>query len=300
MPDRGPLIIASACGDGRWPPNTVESCRNCLATPIDGVEIDVQLSADGQVVVHHDFRLNADRTRLYGEWISRPGALIKHLSLEELRRFDVGMTRPESGEARRYPDRQPIDGARIPTLPQIIDALKAHTESDLALIVEIKTTPEKPEQSADPAEITRRVIEDLEAANFVERARIIAFDWRVLRLARQARPEIQTAHLNVPKILETRVKLLASGDSPWVDGHDPRHHGGSVPSAIAAAGGSQWSAYFADLTTDNVAEARTLGLSVAAWGLDETVDIRRMLALGVASVTVSRPDAAGAARFAQH
>jgi glycerophosphoryl diester phosphodiesterase len=287
-----PRIVASACGDGYWPPNTIEGCRRCLDLQVDAIEIDVQLSAEGHVIVHHDFRLNPNQTRLNGAWISKPTPLIKDLSLSELRAFDVGRTRPGCADALRYAEREAIDGARIPALSEIIETLKLRAQNPATLIVELKTNPQVPRESADPTILVERTIATLDDGGICDHAEIIAFDWRVLRIVQQIHPSLPTGYLNVPKILEHRVQRLPTGDSPWFDGYDPRHYGGSVPRAISAAGGSQWSAYFADLTPANVAEARNLGLSVAAWGLQGTEEILQMRDFGLDGITVAQPERA--------
>src|SRR5579864_6498334 len=91
-----PLLIAGATGYGLWPENSLEGARRCLAGPFDGFEIDVQLTADGVVIAHHDYRLNPDQTRLDGAWLQAPSEPIKSMTLADVRRFDVGRSRPGS------------------------------------------------------------------------------------------------------------------------------------------------------------------------------------------------------------
>jgi len=69
-----PLIIAGATGYGVWPANSLEGAVRCLEAPVDGFEIDAQLTADGHVIAHHDYRLHQDRTRLDGEWLEAASA----------------------------------------------------------------------------------------------------------------------------------------------------------------------------------------------------------------------------------
>jgi glycerophosphoryl diester phosphodiesterase len=283
-----PLIIAGATGYGVWPPNTLEGARRCLEALVDGIEIDVQMTADGHVVAHHDYRLKRSQTRLGGEWLAETGPALKSLSLEELRRYDVGRSRPGSWEAEHYPDREAFDGARIPTLPELIAALKADGRRR-RIYVEIKTDPQEPTDSSDPAAITHAVIDDLEAAVYIAPAKVIAFDWAVLRLARERRPDLATAHLTVPPALHETIKRLPNGDSPWTDGRDPRHHGGSELAAIKAHGGEEWSPHLVDITPERLMEAKTLGLKVGPWGVSKPEDIARLSALGVYSITVSGP-----------
>ena len=61
MNDERPLLIAGATGYGAWPANSLEGALACLKAPIDGIEIDVQITADGHVVAHHDYRLSPDQ-----------------------------------------------------------------------------------------------------------------------------------------------------------------------------------------------------------------------------------------------
>ena len=282
-----PLIIAGATGYGVWPSNSLEGALRCLEAPIDGIEIDVQVTADGHVVAHHDYRLSADQTRLDGAWLSKAGPPLKSLPLEEVRRFDVGRSRPGSESERRYPAREQMDGVRIPTLPELLSALRAAPGPPRLIYVEIKTDPTDPANAPAPEAIVEAVIRDLLAADYLAHAKIIAFDWQVLRLAGARAPGIRTAHLTVP---------LPSGApqpeerSPWADGFDRRDFGGSELRAIKAHGGVEWSPHFTDINPDRIDEARELGLLVGPWGLSKRDDIQRMTALGVSSVTVSGRD----------
>ncbi len=55
-----PLVFAHRGGSALAPENTVEAFANGLALGADGIELDVHLSRDGVVVVHHD--ATVDRT----------------------------------------------------------------------------------------------------------------------------------------------------------------------------------------------------------------------------------------------
>lgn len=282
------LIVAGATGYGVWPANSLEGCIRCVAAPIDGIEIDVQMTADGHVVAHHDYRVKRSQSRLDGEWLTTPGPALKTLTLAELQRYDIGRSHPGSYEAELR--RESFDGARIPTLPDLLGVLKTAEGRRPLIYVEIKTDPQDPEDAPDPAVVTHAVIDDLEAADYVDAAKIIAFDWAVLRLTRERRPDLATAHLTVPPALTSTIERRPNGDSPWSDGFDPRHHGGSDLAAIKAHGGEEWSPHLVDITPERIAEAAELGLRVGPWGVSSGEEIRRMIGLGVFSATVSGPD----------
>ena len=73
-----PLVIAHRGFSARFPENTLAAVRAALALRVDYVEIDVQQTRDGQLIVFHDYRLN----RLCGV----PGRVRDH-TLTELRRW---------------------------------------------------------------------------------------------------------------------------------------------------------------------------------------------------------------------
>lgn len=290
MPEAKPLLIAGATGYGLWPANSLEGALRCLYAPIDGIEIDVQITSDGSVIAHHDYRFDADQTWLDGAWLTEPGPPLKSLTLEAVRHYAVGRARPGSDAARRYPARAQMDGVRVPTLPELLAALKVAEGPRRWIYVEIKTDPTDQVNAPAPETIVDAVFRDLEAGDYLDHAKIIAFDWRVLRLSRERHRAVRTAHLTIPPVLAVRIKPGPDGRSPWTDGFDARDHGGSDLAAIKAHGGEEWSPHFSEVTPERVAEARALGLRVGPWGLSLGDDIRQMRRLGVDSSTVSGAD----------
>jgi len=80
----GPLVFAHRGGSALAPENTLTAFANGLALGADGIELDVHLSRDGAVVVHHDKTLDRT-TSLRGE--------IRERTADELRRANVpGLT----------------------------------------------------------------------------------------------------------------------------------------------------------------------------------------------------------------
>src|SRR3954465_13025559 len=98
-----PLTIAHRGGAQLMPENTLAAFADALARGCDGAELDVQLTRDGAVVVHHDFRPRAGLARKEGVWLTEPGPRIRDLSLMELRQFDVGTAEPGGLYARTHP-----------------------------------------------------------------------------------------------------------------------------------------------------------------------------------------------------
>ena len=57
-PPVAPLVIAHRGFSGRYPENTLTAIRAALRLGVDFVEVDVHETADGQLMVFHDYRLN--------------------------------------------------------------------------------------------------------------------------------------------------------------------------------------------------------------------------------------------------
>ena len=110
---------------------------------VDAIEFDILLTAENKIVVHHDYALKPEIARNPdGEWLSRPGPLIRELSLTKLKAYDVGRLKPGTRYSQRYPEQQPVDGEHIPTLNEVISLLGTHCNPATQLWVEIKTNPE--------------------------------------------------------------------------------------------------------------------------------------------------------------
>src|SRR5580704_13388862 len=115
-----PWNIAHRGGAALRPENTLAAFSAAIARGCDGAELDVQLSADGVVVVHHDYRLNPALTRYAGGWLTGQPPAIKDLSYAALQAYDIGRADPGSDYARVHPKLAAVEGERIPTLEAVV------------------------------------------------------------------------------------------------------------------------------------------------------------------------------------
>jgi glycerophosphoryl diester phosphodiesterase len=288
-------IIGHRGAAGLAPENTLAAFRRACAIGVTGIELDVHLSADSVLVVHHDYALHPELTRdSSGAYsIAEPRPLLRELSLSQLQRYDVGQLRPGSDYAKRHPLQQPHNGERVPTLNQVIALFKAECAPPTRLVVEIKTDPTRPEISAPPALLAERTVAALRAHGVDDRAQIIAFDWRAVMRVQQIAPSIPTSYLTFEGRDSTdwnTIEIGRPGAAAWMGGVDVDEHGGSVPRAIAAAGGKHWSPNFRNVTAERLAEAHTLGLRVYPWTVDDPADMKTLIELGVDGITTDRPD----------
>lgn len=272
---------------GLLPENTLVSFQRALQEDADTLELDVVLTADGVPVASHDPALHPDLTRdAAGRWLDGTGPLIRSLTLAQLQAYDVGRVRPGSRTARDFPQQQPADGQRIPTLAQVLALGGPRTRFN----IEIKLDPRVPEQFAPLEQAVEATVRAVEQAGLGPRVLIQSFNWNVLQRVQRVAPALATSYLTMQRPNANTVEAPA-----WMAGFSLAAQG-SVPRMVKAAGGAWWSPNFRDVTAESVREAQSLGLKVAVWTVNEPADMKRMLELGVDALITDYPDRAAALR----
>ena len=164
------MIFAHRGASGICFENTISAFEEAVRQKADGIEIDVQLTADGVPVIVHD----VDLYRIAG--IRRS---ISSLYLSELENIKIGK------KFLRY-----LFGHRIPTLREIVSFCELNS---VALNIELKeTVSERPES----------LKEILEMAMVLDRVHISSFDPVLLIKAKAIEPTMETALLLKKKTTE--------------------------------------------------------------------------------------------------
>lgn len=109
-------IWAHRGASGFAPENTLPAFEVAKALDVDGIELDVQMTKDGELVVIHDEQI--DRTSDGKGWV-------KDYTLAELRQFDFGKLKPQYGFVS------------IPTLREVYELFQ---DTDYVVNVELKTS----------------------------------------------------------------------------------------------------------------------------------------------------------------
>lgn len=251
-------------GRALLPENTLPAFANALSMGVDTLELDVGVTADGEVVVSHERGLNPDLARdATGAYVAPPGTPFVKLPFAEVRTYDVGQIRPDSAYTKQFPDQRAVPGTRIPTLREVFALVRKSGNSRMRFNIETKIDPNHPDETLDPQTFVTKLLGVIEAEGVSGRVMIQSFDWRTLLLVQQQAPKIPTVYLTLQRGSAPTVVLDKA--SNWTAGFSPADHGGSLPQTIKAAGGAIWSPYFGDVTAALVSEAHALGLRVVVW-----------------------------------
>jgi glycerophosphoryl diester phosphodiesterase len=290
-PHQQVYVIGHRGAAGLAPENTLAGFGLACKIGVNAVELDVLLTGDHQIVVHHNYAVNAKIARTPdGKWIQASKPVIKETSLSELRIYDVGRLKPGTRYARRYPEQEPADGERVPTLDEVIELVKTSCGPATELWVEIKTNPEKPELTPAPETVADEVLRLLKERTVTDRSRILSFDWRVLAHVQKTAPDIPTVYLSILGFRFNNIKPGRPGASPWMAGLDIDDFDGSIPRAVQAAGGRYWAPYYRDLDLRRMQEAHELGVQVFAWTPDNREQMELLIDNGIDGIITNRPD----------
>jgi glycerophosphoryl diester phosphodiesterase len=179
------LNIAHRGASGDFPENTLAAFAAAIEAGADMCELDVQLSADGAVVVIHDDTVN--RTT------DGHGA-VAAMRLAALRRLDAG---------RKFGVAFP--GERIPTLEEVL----ALTMGRCALNVELKSDG-----------VEKEVCSLLRAHGAVGDTIVSSFQWYLLAAARELEPALHLGILadrRAHAMLDVAIRLRAVSVNPRHD-----------------------------------------------------------------------------------
>lgn len=278
----------------RWlePENTLPAYKATLSIGVDVVDMDVNMTKDGVVVVTHNFALNPAFTRAPNGRFLAPSdfILIRDLTLKQLQRYDVGQLNPNSWYAQNFPDQRAVPGTHIPTLQQVIDYVNKYCDNPkMKFQIELKTDPRHPEWTFPPKKLADEVVKIVEKNHLVSRVEIQAFDWRCLQEVQKQNPHIATAYLTDAE----RVINMSSPNKTiaglWVAGYFLKNYANSIPKMIKTLGGTIWGPDYRELTPKNIKEAHQLGLRVVTWTPDTPAAIDRLITLHVDGLITDRP-----------
>ncbi|WP_044406958.1 glycerophosphodiester phosphodiesterase family protein [Thiomicrospira microaerophila] len=301
-------IYAHRGGAGFFVENSLAAFEFALDLGCDGAELDVHLTKDNQVVVHHNARLNHFYTcNLDGSWLTKADEQpISCLMLDELQSFRIGKPNPHTTYAEKFSKLQAVESQSIPTLAEVVRLAKQKSDS-FRLLIEIKTDIFSDNNQAWLA-LVEAVLALVEQEGFVDRAEYCSFDWRALMEIKARQPSVKTwftthpldwlvdygnEDLSLPCTkgrLSKLRKAFASGSAPWYGGFQPLSID-DFAEKIRLAGGDAWFGYWLSFSAETISRGHQAGIEVAGWtnNLNKAADYVALNTLSLDAQCVDYP-----------
>ena len=246
-----PVNLAHRGASARAPENTLEAFRLAVEAGAGGLELDVHVTRDGEVVVIHD--ASVDRT-------TDGSGAVAEMELEEIRRLDAGYRfSPDGGRTFPYRGR----GVTIPTLAEVYASFpEARVNADI----------KKAQSGAEEA-----VLRVIRSAGAEERTLIASTEHAVVRRFRRiSRGHIATAASRreiAAFYVLSRARLGALARPVYDALQVPVEHRGI------------------ELVTPRfLRAARSTGVRVDVWTINAAAEMRWLLDLGVSGIMTDHPE----------
>ena len=197
-----PLTIAHRGASVDAPENTLAAVLRAVDLGADAIEIDVQRSRDGALIVMHDTTLQRT-TNVREVFPERAPWRVADFTHDEIRRLDAG-----SWKCGRYV------GERVPTLTETLQAV---AKSGTALQIELKRPRLYPGIVMDLVSALAQVPGVLDLAPTAPGVVVQSFDFASMKELKTRLPELQVGLLGTPKVVN--LPALAT----WADQINPQH-----------------------------------------------------------------------------
>ncbi|MEK4244226.1 glycerophosphodiester phosphodiesterase [Psychrobacillus sp. FSL K6-2684] len=175
-------IYAHRGSSGTHPENTIAAFKAAAALPVHGVEFDVHMTKDGELVVIHDEKIN--RT-------SNGQGYVKDMTLAQLESYDFGAWFSSK-----------FKGEKIPTLREVLYVFK---DTHHHINIELKS-------DVFPYEgMEEKAINMLRDYRLVNRVVISSFNHEMIQSFKEKAPEVETAILFMEVMVAPHLYAEAVG-----------------------------------------------------------------------------------------
>ena len=251
--DQTMSVVAHRGGAALAPENTIAAFTVALEHDVDAVELDIHMSKDGSLMVIHDPLL----LRLTG----KPGAISDYTE-QELEQFDVAAT---FKGGKHY-----FGFQKMPTLAEVIEFIEGNATRPIQYQIEIKVK----EDGSRYEGIEQKLIDTLHKYAILDRSMAISFDFPTLVLLKGLEPNLQLGALISKDYLSSK--------------------GITGPEKVAK-NMQELNVDTVGIKSDYLSQAlydqlRAYDLGVGVWTVDDTINMRKFVNMGVDYITTNRPD----------
>lgn len=256
---------------GLFPENTISTFIEALKLGVDGIEMDVVISKDHQVVVSHEpWMSGLYCTKPNGELVEKEleeSYNLYQINYAEITQFDCGIR----GNAL-FPSQQKI-AERKPLLSEVIEAVEAyittHNLPSIKYSIEIKTEINGDHLfHPEPATFVKLVYEELKKYNILSRTILMSFDVRILQALKHIKVIVPLCYL-IENTDSLDVNLERLGFTPDIYGPE-----------------------FIVINEQLITDLQRKNIRLITWTVNEPEDMKHLIAMGVTTLITDYPNKA--------
>lgn len=281
------------------PENTLYSYAYAIELGATSIECDMQLTKDGQIVMSHNPILNSDITRdENGNYIENNKYDIRLMTVDELKKFDVGVMDPNCGEYYDLHGKTQFTyDAKIPTLEELMQLIQSYGDKNIVLNIETKSYPDPAsagyKNNADPKKFVEVFNNIVKKYDMEDRVVLQSFDWQTLIEMKKLNPNISTSALWQEQPSWGRdsesLRRYEKKKSSWLGGLDIKDYQGNPVKAAHAIGTDIISPYYTEISKQDVDEAHSLDMKIVPWTVNNEKDMNMLLDMGVDGIISDKP-----------
>lgn len=281
------------------PENTLYSYAYAIELGATSIECDMQLTKDGQIVMNHNPILNSDITRdENGNYIENNKYDIRLMTVDELKKFDVGVMDPNCGEYYDLHGKTQFTyDAKIPTLEELMQLIQSYGDKNIVLNIETKSYPDPAsagyKNNADPKKFVEIFNNIVKKYDMEDRVVLQSFDWQTLIEMKKLNPNISTSALWQEQPSWGRdsesLRRYEKKKSSWLGGLDIKDYQGNPVKAAHAIGTDIISPYYTEISKQDVDEAHSLDMKIVPWTVNNEKDMNMLLDMGVDGIISDKP-----------
>ncbi len=259
-----------------FPENSLASFAAAVESNIDVLELDLQMTRDGVVIIYHDYFLNTELCADLSGKLLESDLLVRHLNLSQIKQVDCGCR-----GNRAFPEQKKIIGTQIPTLEELFQMIEKSAYPHAKVVrlnLELKRDPRHSEWSAPPDVLATAVVKLVERYGFSSRVYYSSFDPESLGAIRNVAPKATLGLIFNEESLKEAAKQHSAGGMQFllkiastlgVDVLSPEH--------------------VLLKTAEDVKRYQHAGVRVVTWTVNDQRRWKELLEMGVDGIITDHP-----------
>ncbi len=284
------------------PENSLSAFAYALAVGVTTLEMDMQITSDGVIVVRHNRIIPwYEAKNSWGKFlVSDEQPDIETRTYDELKAYDLGGISPNAPfgywDSHGVSQKQ-IQGTQITSLEEVFQLVRDWGNDSVFFNIETKSNPYPDhKQAVSPQAWVSKFYELVKKYGLTDRVMLQSFDWRTLVEMKKLDPSIPTVALTA-----NQPSWNMEGDegdyqwkgraepSPWMAGLDIDDFAGDIVKAADAIGADVISPYESEVTPSVVTEAHQLGMRVVPYTVNDPIRMKELILMQVDGIITDRP-----------